>query len=278
MNILLIGDIVGRPGRDLVIRYLRPLVDRYSVDFVIANAENAAAGFGITKDIGDTLLESGVHVMTSGNHVWDKKEVLEYIPYETRLLRPANYPAGVPGRGSGVAETGDGRAVGVINVMGRVFMTNLDDPFAVVLREIDTIRHRTRVIIVDFHAEATSEKVAMGWHLDGKVTAVIGTHTHVQTADERVLPAGTAYLTDVGMTGPHDSVIGMEREPSIARFLTGLPSRFEPATGNPRLNGALVEADDRTGRATRITRISHSELELAQLVTDARLRSDSVRA
>ena len=265
MNILFIGDIVGRPGRELIRVGLRALVDRYSLDLVIANAENSAAGFGITKDIGDTLLEWGVDVMTSGNHIWDKKEALPYNAQEPRLLRPANYPAGVPGRGSYVAQTGDGRAVGVINVMGRVFMLNIDDPFAVVLREIEAIRHRTRVIIVDFHAEATSEKVAMGWHLDGKVTAVLGTHTHVQTADERVLPGGTAYLTDAGMTGPHDSIIGMEKEPSLGRFLNAMPSRFEPATGNPRLNGAVIEADDKTGRATSITRISLSEQELREL-------------
>lgn len=269
MNILLIGDVVGRPGRELVRKGLRALIEVHGVDFVIANAENAAAGFGVTKDIGDALLESGIDVMTSGNHIWDKKEVIDYIKAEPRLLRPANYPAGVPGRGSSVADTGDGRAVGVINVMGRVFMLPIDDPFAVVLREIDAIRHRTRFIIVDFHAEATSEKIAMGWHLDGRVTAIIGTHTHVQTADERILPKGTAYLTDVGMTGPHDSIIGMEVGPSLARFLNGMPTRFEPATGNPRLNGVIVEADDRTGLAKRIVRISYSETELAELANSA---------
>jgi metallophosphoesterase (TIGR00282 family) len=269
VNILLIGDVVGRPGRELVRKGLRALIEVHGVDFVIANAENAAAGFGVTKDIGDALLEYGVDVMTSGNHIWDKKEVIDYIKAEPRLLRPANYPAGVPGRGSSVADTGDGRAVGVINVMGRVFMLPIDDPFAVVLREIDAIRHRTRVIIVDFHAEATSEKIAMGWHLDGRVTAIIGTHTHVQTADERILPKGTAYLTDVGMTGPHDSVIGMEVGPSLARFLNGMPTKFEPATGNARLNGVIVEADDRTGLAKRIVRISYSETELAELVNSA---------
>ena len=200
--------------------------------------------------------------MTSGNHIWDKKEALDYIATEPRLLRPANYPAAVPGRGSYVAQTRDGRSVGVINVMGRVFMTPIDDPFAVVLREIEAIRHRVKVIFVDMHAEATSEKISMGWYLDGKVTAVVGTHTHVQTADERILPNGTAYLTDAGMTGPHDSIIGMEREPSLARFLTGLPSKFEPATGNPRLNGVVLEADDKSGRATKITRISYSAQEL----------------
>jgi 2',3'-cyclic-nucleotide 2'-phosphodiesterase len=267
VNILLIGDVVGRPGRELVRKGLRALIDVHGLDFVIANAENAAAGFGVTKDIGDTLLESGIDVLTSGNHIWDKKEVIDYIKAERRLLRPANYPAGVPGRGSYVAQAADGRAVGVINAMGRVFMLPIDDPFAVVLREIDAIRHRTRVIIVDFHAEATSEKIAMGWHLDGRVTAIIGTHTHVQTADERILPKGTAYLTDVGMTGPHDSIIGMEVEPSLARFLNGMPTKFEPASGNPRLNGVIVEADDRSGLATRITRISYSDADLANLAT-----------
>jgi len=265
MNLLFIGDIVGRPGRDMVQKGLGALVEHYDIDCTIANAENSAAGFGITRDIGAALLDWGVDVMTSGNHIWDKKEVLEYIGGEPRLLRPANYPAGVPGRGSYVAQTRDGRSVGVINVMGRVFMTPIDDPFAVVLREVEAIRHRTRIIFVDMHAEATSEKIAMGWHLDGKVTAVVGTHTHVQSADERILPNGTAYMTDAGMTGPHDSIIGMEREPSLARFLNGMPSRFEPASANPRLNGAVVEADDKTGRARKITRISYSAEELEQL-------------
>jgi len=275
MNILFVGDIVGKPGREMVRKGLRGLVEHHEVDLVIANAENSAAGFGVTKEIGDTLLEWGVDVMTSGNHIWDKKEAIEYIVTQPRLLRPANYPAGVPGRGTYVAQTGDGRAVGVINVMGRVFMLNIDDPFAIVLREIEAIRHKTRVIIVDFHAEATSEKVAMGWYLDGKVTAVFGTHTHVQTADERILPKGTAYLTDAGMTGPHDSIIGMELEPSLSRFLTAMPSKFEPATGNPRLNGVIVQADDRSGRATGITRISYSESELNDLALRPAVRGTS---
>ena len=269
MRILFIGDIVGKPGRDLLRKGLRSLVDHFGVEFGIANVENSAAGFGVTKDIGDSIVEWGVDVMTSGNHIWDKKEVLDYIPTEPRLLRPANYPAGVPGRGAHVAQSGDGRSVGVINVMGRVFMLNIDDPFQIVLREIEAMRARTRIIIVDFHAEATSEKIAMGWHLDGKVTLVVGTHTHVQTADERILPNGTAYLTDAGMTGPHDSIIGMEREPALARFLNGMPSRFEPATGNPRLNGVIVDADDKTGRAIAVRRISYSEQELMQLQAGA---------
>jgi len=272
MNLLFIGDIIGRPGRELVQKGLRGLVEHYDIDCTIANAENSAAGFGITRDIGDALLGWGVDVMTSGNHIWDKKEALEYIGTEPRLLRPANYPAGVPGRGSYVVQTRDGRSVGVINVMGRVFMTPIDDPFAVALREIESIRHRARIIFVDVHAEATSEKVAMGWHLDGKVTAVVGTHTHVQTADERILPNGTAYMTDAGMTGPHDSIIGMEREPSLARFLNGMPTKFEPASGNPRLNGAVIEADDKTGRATKITRISYSAEDLEQLALRPAIR------
>lgn len=262
MRILFIGDIVGRPGRELVRKGVPALISQHDVDLVVANVENAAAGFGITRDIGQSILDAGVHVMTSGNHIWDKKEGIEYVAAEPRLLRPANYPAGVPGRGSAVVETGDGRAVGVVNVMGRVFMQSIDDPFSAVLREIDAIRRRTRVIVVDFHAEATSEKMAMGWHLDGRVSLVVGTHTHVQTADDRILPQGTAYLTDAGMTGPHDSVIGMERESVLSRFLTALPSKFEPATGNRRLNGVLVEVDDRTGRASAIARINLAEQDL----------------
>jgi len=264
-RILFIGDIVGRPGRELVRRGLAALADHHAIDIVIANAENAAAGFGITREIGDQILGWGVDVMTSGNHIWDKKEAIDYIGAESRLLRPANFPAGVPGNGSYLARTRDGRSVGVINVMGRVFMLNIDDPFATVLREIDAMRQRTRVIFVDFHAEATSEKMAMGWHLDGKVTAVVGTHTHVQTADERILPKGTAYLTDVGMTGPHDSIIGVAIEPALARFLNAMPTRFETATENPRLNAVIIEADERTGLATNIERLSYSRDELSQL-------------
>lgn len=264
-RLLFIGDIVGRPGRELVRRGLAALVDFHRIDLVIANAENSAAGFGITREIGDQLLEWGVDVMTSGNHIWDKKEAIDYIGAEPRLLRPANFPAGVPGNGSYVARTRAGVSVGVINVMGRVFMLNIDDPFAVVLREIDAMRQRARIIFVDMHAEATSEKIAMGWHLDGRVTAVIGTHTHVQTADERILPKGTAYLTDVGMTGPHDSVIGVEIEPALGRFLNGMPARFETATANPRLNAVIIEADEKTGLASDIERLSYSLDELEHL-------------
>src|SRR5882757_2342149 len=276
MRILFIGDIVGRPGRQLVRLGLDGIVSRHEIDFVVANGENSAAGFGITREIGDELLEMGVDVLTSGNHIWDKREALDYIGTESRLLRPANYPAGVPGNGSYVARAQNGQSVGVINVMGRVFMLNIDDPFAVVLREIEAMRQRVRIIFVDFHAEATSEKVAMGWHLDGRVTAVVGTHTHVQTADERVLPKGTAYLTDVGMTGPHDSIIGVEIEAALNRFLNALPSRFETATANPRLNAVIIDADAKTGLATDIERLSYSQDELTELAADERPVRSSV--
>jgi len=270
VRILFIGDIVGKPGRDLVQRGLSALTREHSIDLVIANAENSAAGFGITRDIGEQLLDWGVDVMTSGNHIWDKKEALDYIGIEPRLLRPINYPAGVPGNGSYLARTKANVSVGVINAMGRVFMLNIDDPFAAVPRAVESLRARSRIIFVDFHAEATSEKVAMGWHLDGTVTAVVGTHTHVQTADERILPKGTAYLTDVGMTGPHDSIIGVEIEPALGRFLTGLPARFETATANPRLNAVIIEADETTGRATDIERVSYSRDEIDDLVNQSR--------
>jgi metallophosphoesterase (TIGR00282 family) len=258
VRILFIGDIFGKPGREIARRAIPAFVEKRDIDFVIANVENSAAGFGVTGDIADTILGYGVDVMTSGNHIWDKKEVLEYIPRQSKLLRPANYPVGAPGRGSYLARTRSGEPVGVVNVMGRVFMAPLDDPFAVVLREIDALRAKTRIIIVDFHGEATSEKVAMAWHLDGRATAVFGTHTHVQTADERILPKGTACMTDVGMTGPHDSIIGVTVEAAIARFLNGMPSKFEAATGPGRLNAVIVTADAATGKATAIERLNLS--------------------
>jgi metallophosphoesterase (TIGR00282 family) len=272
-RLLFVGDIVGRPGRELIRHGLRAIVDHHQIDAVIANAENSAAGFGITREIGDQLLEWGVDVMTSGNHIWDKKEALDYIGVEPRLLRPANFPDGAPGRGSYLLRTRGNVSIGVVNVMGRVFMVSIDDPFAVVLREIDALRQRARIIFVDFHAEATSEKIAMGWHLDGKVTAMIGTHTHVQTADERILPKGTAYLTDVGMTGPHDSIIGVEISAALGRFLTAMPQKFETATGNPRLNAVIVDADEATGLATDIERLSYSAEELQELAHAGSVRS-----
>ncbi|MEP6916393.1 MAG: TIGR00282 family metallophosphoesterase [Acidobacteriota bacterium] len=265
MRILFIGDIFGKPGREIAKRAIPALVEQRAIDFVIANVENSASGFGVTGDIADAILGYGVDVMTSGNHIWDKKEILDYIPRQVKLLRPANFPPGVPGRGSYVGRTSTGEPVGVINLMGRIFMAPLDDPFAAALREIDAMRAKTRVIIVDFHGEATSEKVAMGWHLDGRVTAVFGTHTHVQTADERILPKGTACLTDVGMTGPHDSIIGVTVEGAISRFLNGMPSKFEAASGAGRLNAVIVTADLATGKATAIERLNLSAQEVDAL-------------
>ena len=265
MRILFIGDIFGKPGRDITQKAIPLLVDKYGLDLVIANVENSAAGFGVTGDIADTILGYGVDVMTTGNHVWDKKEILEYIPRQPKLLRPANFPAGVPGRGSWIGKTRSGEPIAVINVMGRIFMSPLDDPFAVVVREIDAARAKARVVLVDFHAEATSEKVAMGWHLDGRVTAIFGTHTHVQTADERILPKGTAYLTDVGMTGPHDSIIGVTVEAALGRFLNSMPARFEAATGGARLNAIVITADPASGKATGIERLNLSAADVSAL-------------
>jgi len=266
MKLLFIGDIVGRPGRDLVRTGLAAIVARYEVDFVIANGENAAAGFGITRDIADQLFSYGIDVMTSGNHIWDKKEVLDYLPRQPRLLRPANFPAGAPGAGAYLATATNGVKVGVVNVMGRVFLASIDDPFTTAAREVTRLKlEGARLVFVDVHAEVTSEKVAMGWYLDGTATAVVGTHTHVQTADERVLPKGTAYLTDVGMTGPHDGVIGVEKAPVIAKFLSGLPARFETASGDPRLNGVVITADPATGLATGIERVSLSAADIDRL-------------
>ena len=265
MQILFIGDIFGKPGREIARRAIPALIEQRGLDFVVANVENSAAGFGVTGDIADVILSYGVDVMTTGNHVWDKKEVLEYMPREPRLLRPANYPAGVPGRGSYLGRTRSGEPVGVVNLMGRVFMTPLEDPFAIAVREIEALRAKTRVILVDFHAEASSEKIAMGWHLDGRASAVIGTHTHVQTADERILPKGTACLTDAGMTGPHDSIIGVTVEAALGRFLNGLPAKFEAATGPGRLNAVVITADPKTGRATAIERLNLSAQDVDAL-------------
>jgi metallophosphoesterase (TIGR00282 family) len=265
-NLLFIGDIVGRPGRDLLRKGLAALASHHNIDLVIANVENSAAGFGVTPDIAEELFEYGVHVMTGGNHTWDKKEIIPYFAKHPRMIRPANLPDGAPGLGHYVARAENGVNVGVINAMGRVFMIALDDPFKAVLAEIERVTAAgAQLIFVDFHAEATSEKVAMGWHLDGRVAAVVGTHTHVQTADDRVLPKGTAYITDVGMTGPHDSVIGVDRAAIIHRFLSAMPQRFETATENPRINAVVVRADETTGRALSITRINLALQELETL-------------
>ena len=265
MRILFVGDIFGKPGREIARRAIPALVQRDAIDFVIANVENSAAGFGVTGDIADAILGYGVDVMTSGNHVWDKKEVLDYIPRQPKLLRPANFPTGTPGRGSCIGRTRTGEPVGVLNLMGRIFMSPLDDPFALALREVENLRAKARVIFVDFHAEATSEKSAMGWHLDGRVTAVAGTHTHVQTADERLLPKGTAYITDAGMTGPHDSIIGVTVDAALGRFVTGMPSKFEAASGGARLNAVVVTADPASGKAIAIERLNLSAADVDAL-------------
>jgi metallophosphoesterase (TIGR00282 family) len=256
MQILFIGDIVGRPGRRAVRELLPGVVKEYGVDLVIANAENAAAGFGITRDTIDELLECGVHLFTTGNHVWDKKEVQGFIDEYPNLLRPANFPDACPGIGHAVVKTAGGIAVAVINLAGRVFMHPADCPFRVAKAIVEKLRPDIPVIIVDIHAEATSEKQAMGWFLDGEVSAVFGTHTHVQTADESILPGGTAYLTDAGMTGPHNSIIGIEKEMIIDRFLTGMPCRFEVARGNVRLQGVVVGVDPQSGKAQSIKRVN----------------------
>lgn len=255
MRILFIGDITGKPGRRMLAAMLGPLRREFAPDAVIANGENAAGGFGITRDTLREILDTGVDVVTGGNHSWAQREARELHEAEARILRPANWPPAAPGHGSAVVATRAGGRVAVLNLQGRVFSEPLDDPFRTADRDLAALRRETPVIVVDMHAEATSEKVAMGWYLDGRVTAVIGTHTHVQTADERVLPGGTAYITDVGMTGARDGVIGFEREAIIRRFLDGLPARFEVATGPAQLCAVVVDADPDTGRAAAIERI-----------------------
>ncbi|MDH4100888.1 MAG: TIGR00282 family metallophosphoesterase [Nitrospirota bacterium] len=256
MKILFIGDIIGEPGRNTVARLLPQVRSQHDIEMVIANGENAAAGFGITPKIAEDLFELGIDVITSGNHIWDKKEVMEYLGREPRLLRPANYPGGAPGVGSYVWEADSGERVGVLNLSGRVFMTPIDCPFQVGKKEVAKLREKSDIVIVDFHAEATSEKVAFGWYIDGQVTAVIGTHTHVQTADERILPNGTACITDVGMTGPSDSVIGIKTETAIEKFLTGTPKRFEIAKGPTVFNAVVITVDGKYGTAKKIERIN----------------------
>jgi metallophosphoesterase (TIGR00282 family) len=260
VNILFIGDIFGRPGRNIVREKLKGLVREHSIDLVLANGENAAAGFGITPSLAEDLFDLGIDVMTTGNHIWDKREIIDYFnsadgnPHSParRLLRPANYAPSLPGHGIYEGRKNE-VAYAVINLQGRVFMASNDDPF----RKADELLQqiKAKVIFVDVHAEATSEKIALGWYLDGRVTAVVGTHTHVPTADERVLPGGTAYITDVGMTGPYDGVIGVNKEQIITRFLNNMPTRFEPATGDARLCAVVVDADDVTGKARSMKRI-----------------------
>lgn len=255
MRFLIIGDIVGKPGRRVLREKLPALREEFQIDAVIANGENAAGGLGITPEVCEEIFGYGVDVVTTGNHIWDKKEILGYIDQEPRLLRPLNYPAGVPGRGSLVLEK-EGRVWAVVNLSGRVFMPPLDCPFRRIDEELKILQERTKVILVDFHAEASSEKIAMGWFLDGRVSCVFGTHTHVATADERILPQGTAYITDIGMTGAHDSVIGIEVADIVGRFLTQMPVKYRVAKENVKLNGIVVEVDDVTGKARGIFRLS----------------------
>ena len=264
MRILFIGDIVGSPGREIVRERLSDLVSQKRVDLVIANGENSASGFGITPKIVEELLKSGVEVISGGNHSWDRREIMEFMPYEPRLLRPANFPDGNPGGGMYVGTARNGVKYAVINLQGRVFLPAIDDPFRKADELLAGLFADVAMVLVDMHAETTSEKIALGWYLDGRATAVVGTHTHVATADERVLPQGTAYITDVGMTGPHAGVIGMDRAGIVKKFLDGLPARFEVATGDVQMNAVLIETDDAgpRGEAGRLRAKSIERLRL----------------
>lgn len=254
MRVLLVGDVVGRPGRNILRDLLCRVKENYDINFTIVNAENAAGGTGLTRKVAAQLFEYGADVLTMGNHVWDNKDIFNFIDREKKILRPLNYPPDCPGAGSGIYWAKD-VPIGVINICGRVFLPVLDCPFRAVEREVEYLRKTTPVIFVDFHAEATSEKAAMGWFLDGKVSAVIGTHTHVQTADERILPGSTAFITDAGMTGSYNSIIGVKKEPVIKKFLTQMPVRFEVARDKKaQFNAVIVEVEPRTGKAVKIQR------------------------
>jgi metallophosphoesterase (TIGR00282 family) len=265
VKILFIGDIVGEPGRKAVHSLLPRLRDEHALDFVIANGENSAGGNGITPTIAGELFSAGVDVITSGDHLWDQKTVVDLLEREPRFLRPLNYPTTVPGRGAHVYEVQTPKSkvqspllIGVMNVQGRVFMPPMENPFATADDAVNRLREKTKIIFVDFHGEATSEKIAFGRFLDGRVSAVVGTHTHVQTADEQILPNGTAYLSDAGFTGPHDGVLGREVEPVLKKFRTGMPQRFEVAQRNVKLHGAVIRVDDATGKATSIQRVAET--------------------
>ncbi len=255
MKVLMIGDVVARPGRIAVLERIQDLREQHSIDLVVMNAENVAGGFSITPRLADELFASGIDVMTSGNHIFDKREVIPYIDKQPRLLRPANYPPGTPGAGMWTGEV-RGTRVAVLSLMGRVFMPPADDPFRIADELVKSLSEKVKVRLVDMHCEATSEKSAMGWYLDGRVSAVVGTHTHVQTADERLLPGGTAYLTDIGMTGSYSGVIGMDRHDVIARFTTAITKRAEHSTGDVRICAAVIDIDETTGRAREISRLS----------------------
>ena len=256
MKILFIGDIVGEPGRRAVKLLLPRLREQHGLDFVIANGENSAGGNGITPRIADEIFAAGVDVITSGDHLWDQKEVVELLANEKRFVRPMNYPTGTPGSGSTVIQKDSLPPIGVLNVQGRTFMAALENPFLVAPPEIERLRQETKIIFVDFHAEATSEKIAFARMVDGKASAVVGTHTHVQTADEQIFPGGTAYLSDAGFTGPQESVLGREIEPVIKRFVTNMPQRFEVATKRVMLHGAVIEIDEASGKAIKIQRVA----------------------
>ncbi|HEX9756978.1 MAG TPA: TIGR00282 family metallophosphoesterase [Nitrospiria bacterium] len=259
MKIFFIGDVMGEPGRLVVKKHLSSLIPERGIDLVVLNGENAAGGFGITPRIVKEFFEWGVDAITMGNHIWDVKEIEEFICKEKRLIRPSNYPEGVPGEGKVIIEARNSVRVGVLQVMGQVFMPPLDCPFRTAKREVEKLRSETPVILVDIHGEATSEKQAMGWFLDGEVSAVVGTHTHVQTADEKILTKGTAYITDVGMTGPTDSIIGIQKDVALKKFLTHMPHRFKVASGPALLCGVMIEVDERTGRGLAIERVQLSD-------------------
>jgi metallophosphoesterase (TIGR00282 family) len=265
VKILFIGDIVGEPGRRAVKILLPKLREQHALDFVIANGENSAGGSGITPKMAGELFSAGVDVITSGDHLWDQKEVMELLQNEPRFLRPLNYPANVPGRGAGIFEIKNSKSgiqnpvlIAVLNAQGRTFMPPLENPFSLAAEEVKRLREQTKIIFVDFHAEATSEKIAFARMLDGQVSAVVGTHTHVQTADEQIFPSGTAYLTDAGFTGPHESVLGREIQPVLQRFRTAMPQRFEVASNDVKLQGAVVEIDNASGKAVKIQRVSEN--------------------
>jgi metallophosphoesterase (TIGR00282 family) len=256
MRVLFVGDVFGKPGRKILKDKIHTIIQEYRVDLCIANVENAAAGFGVTPQIAEEILDSEVDLLTSGNHIWDKKAIIPYLSQQPRLLRPHNYPSAVPGTGIYIGDTRCGVRFGLLNLQGRVFMPALDCPFAVGQAAVEQIRRQTPIVLIDFHAEASSEKQAFAWYMDGRVSAILGTHTHVQTADERILPRGTAYITDLGMTGPHDSVIGSIPDLALDRFLRQIPVRLEPANSNLRFCGALVEIDESDGRGLSILRLN----------------------
>jgi metallophosphoesterase (TIGR00282 family) len=267
MNILIIGDVVGSPGRAIMKKALPKVFRRWDIEYCIANVENAAGGFGITRELADEITALGVDCMTSGNHIWDKKEIIPLIDHMPHLLRPANYPRDQPGKGSHVGRAKDSRVpVATLNLSGRVFMNGaIDDPFRMAKEEVERLRKETAVIVVDVHGEASSEKTALGYFLDGTVSAVVGTHTHVPTCDHRLLPKGTAYCTDLGMTGPYDSVIGVEADVIVSRFVTGMPARFETAKNDARLAAVVVTVDPSSGRATAIDRMLVGENDVDAL-------------